>query len=80
MPKEPRLEMLPDSDIKISGDKFRRIVRRIECTVPLEGFAIYAEPTEDGIRLNLDGERVTLNVCCNGTPSTLTVYAYVPKQ
>jgi hypothetical protein len=80
MPREPKLEMLPDSDMKISGDKFRRIVRRIECTVPLDGFAIYTEPTDEGIKCHLDAERVTLNVCCNGVPSTITIYSYVESK
>jgi len=77
MPREPKLDMLPDKDMKISGDKFRKIVRRIECTVPLAGYSIYTEETDDGIKLHLDAERVTLNVCSNGVPATLVVYTYV---
>jgi len=80
MPREAKLDMLPDKDMKISGDKFRKMVRRIECTVPLAGYSIKTEEVDDGIKLHLDAERVTLNVCSNGTPSTLVVYAYVPPK
>jgi len=81
MPKEPKLDMLPDKDMKLSGEHFRKVVRRIESIVPLAGFSIKTEQVDDGIRLHLDAERITLNVCSNGTPSTLVVYAYVaPKE
>ena len=80
MPRESKLDMLPDKDLKLSGNHFRKVVRRIECTVPLAGYSIYAEQTDDGIKLHLDAERVTLNVCSNGSPSTLIVYAYAPKE
>ena len=76
MAREPKLTMLPDKNLKLSGGHFRRVVRRIECTVPLAGYSIKTEETDDGIKLHLDAERVTLNVCSNGTPSTITVYVY----
>ena len=81
MPREPMLTVLPDKDLKLSGDHFRRVVRRIECTVPLAGYSIKTEETDEGIKLHLDAERVTLNVCSNGEPSTIVVYTYVaPKK
>ena len=79
MPREPKLDMLPDKDMALSGEHFRKVVRRIESIVPLAGFSIRTEDAEEGIKLHLDAERVTLNVCSNGTPSTLVVYAFVPK-
>jgi hypothetical protein len=79
MPREPKLDMLPDKDMKLPGSHFRKVVRRIESIVPLAGYAITTEQTDEGIKLHLDAERVTLNVCSNGTPSTLIVYSYVPK-
>lgn len=79
MPREPRLEMLPDKDLKLTGAHFRKVVRRIESIVPLAGFSIKTENAEDGIKLHLDAERVTLNVCSNGIPDTLVVYAFVKK-
>jgi hypothetical protein len=77
MPKEPKLDMLPDKDMKLSGEHFRKVVRRIESIVPLAGFSIKTEQVDGGIKLHLDAERVTLNVCSNGTPATLAVYTYV---
>jgi hypothetical protein len=79
MPREPKLDMLPDKDMALSGEHFRKVVRRIESIVPLAGFSIRTENADEGIRLHLDAERVTLNVCSNGTPSTLVVYAFVPR-
>jgi len=76
MPREPKLDMLPDKEMAISGEKFRKIVRRIESIVPLAGFSIKTEEVDGGIKLHLDAERVTLNVCSNGTPATLVVYTY----
>lgn len=80
MPRQSKLDMLPDKDLKLSGEHFRKVVRRIECTVPLAGYSIYTEETDDGIKLHLDAQRLTLNVCSNGTPSTIVVYAYVPPR
>jgi len=80
MPKEPKLDMLPNKDMKLSGEHFRKVVRRIESIVPLAGFSIKTEQVDGGIKLHLDAERITLNVCSNGTPSTLVVYAYVPPK
>jgi len=81
MPQEPKLDMLPDKEMKLSGGHFRKVVRRIESIVPLAGFSIKTEQVDGGIKLHLDAERVTLNVCSNGTPATLVVYTYVaPKK
>jgi len=76
MPQEPRLQMLPDKDMKLSGEHFRKVVRRIESIVPLAGYSIKTEAVDDGIKLHLDAERVTLNVCSNGVPATFVFYAY----
>ena len=77
MPRESKLDMLPDKDMKLSGGHFRKVVRRIESIVPLAGFSTKTEEVDGGIRIHLDAERVTLNVCSNGTPSTIVVYTYV---
>ena len=80
MPQEPRLQMLPDKEMKLPGEHFRKVVRRIESIVPLAGYSIKTEEVEDGIKLHLDAERVTLNVCSDGVPATLVVYAYVAPK
>jgi hypothetical protein len=54
MPQEPRLEMLPDKDLKLTGSHFRKVVRRIESIVPLAGEGITVEPVDGGIKINND--------------------------
>ena len=79
MPQEPRLEMLPDKDLKLTGSHFRKVVRRIESSVPLAGKGIKVEPKSGGYEITADEQVpslkiITLNVCSNGSPSTLQVY------
>lgn len=69
--------MLPDSSMKLSGQHFRRVVRRIESIVPLAGDNITVEPKEGGYEISASLPSfnvITLNVCSNGTPSTISVY------
>lgn len=54
MPQEPRLQMLPDKDMKLSGEEFRKIVRRIESIVPLAGDGISVKPKDGGYEINND--------------------------
>jgi hypothetical protein len=54
MPREPRLEMLPDKDLKLTGSHFRKVVRRIESIVPLAGNGIKVEPKEGGYEITND--------------------------
>ena len=77
MPQEPRLQMLPDSSMKLSGEHFRKVVRRIESIVPLAGNNITVEQKEGGYEISAalpSFNVITLNVCSNGTPSTISVY------
>ncbi len=77
MPQEPRLQMLPDSNMKLSGSTFRKIVRRIESIVPLAGDNITVEPKDGGYEISAEFPSlniITLNVCLDGTPSTIEVY------
>jgi hypothetical protein len=93
MPSEPRLDMLPDKDMKLTGEHFRKVVRRIESIVPLAGEGIKVEPKEGGYEITNDSpapfgvcgfgiqgydaffDVIALNVCSNGSPDTLYVYA-----
>jgi len=52
MPQEPRLQMLPDKDMKLSGEHFRKVVRRIESIVPLAGDGIKVQPKEGGYEIS----------------------------
>jgi hypothetical protein len=79
MPQEPRLQMLPDKAMKLSGSTFRKIVRRIESIVPLAGDRITVTPKDGGYEITADEQApalniITLNVCLNGAPSTIEVY------
>jgi len=79
MPREPRLQMLPDKDLKLSGSHFRKVVRRIESIVPIAGDGITVEAVDGGHKITAVSQTpnlniITLNVCSNGTPSTIQVY------
>jgi hypothetical protein len=79
MPREPRLQMLPDKDLKLTGSHFRRVVRRIESIVPIAGERITVEPIDSGYKITADLQTpelniITLNVCVDGLPGTINVY------
>jgi len=95
MPREPKLDMLPDKEMKLSGEHFRKVVRRIESIVPVAGDGIKVESIEGGHQITNDSpapygvcgfaaqgydqlfDIIELNVCSNGSPDTL--YVYAPK-
>ena len=56
MPQEPKLQMLPDKDMKLSGENFRKIVRRIESIVPLAGKNITVTPKDGGYEIASGGD------------------------
>jgi len=69
--------MLPDSSMKLSGQHFRKVVRRIESIVPLAGDNITVQPKEGGYEISAtlpSFNVITLNVCSNGSPDTIIVY------
>lgn len=77
MPREPKLDMLPDKEMKLSGEHFRKVVRRIESIVPLAGDNITVTPKDGGHEISAELPSlniITLNVCSNGVPSTIDVY------
>ena len=78
MPQEPKLDMLPDKDMKLSGEHFRKVVRRIESIVPLAGDNIFVEPKDGGHEISVALNVITLNVCSGGGPSTIEVYGPFP--
>ena len=83
MPQEPRLDMLPDKDMKLSGAHFRKVVRRIESIVPLAGENILVEPKDGGYEISAEFPSlniITFNVCSNGTPSTVEVYGPLDSE
>ena len=75
--------MLPDKDLKLSGEHFRKVVRRIESIVPIAGDGITVEAVDGGHKISASAVSssgvsglniINLNVCFNGTPSTIQVY------
>jgi len=82
MTKEPRLTELK-GNCRLALGFFNSIIRRIECTKPIAGDGITLTEKEDGIQISSSGgiaggsgfSEVTLNVCSNGAPATITVLA-----
>jgi hypothetical protein len=75
--------MLPDSDMKLTGEHFRKVVRRIESIVPLAGDNITIQPKDGGHEISAELPAlniITLNVCLNGTPSTIEVYGPLSSE
>ena len=59
---------------------FNRLIRRIECTKPIAGNGITITEQDNGFQISSSGivgaggfSEITLNVCSNGTPDTITV-------
>jgi len=62
----------------LTKEFYNKLIRRIECTKPLAGSGIAIAQKENGIELSVSGigsgfSEITLNVCSNGTPATITV-------
>lgn len=80
--KENKLNELQGTSI-LTKSFFNKLIRRIECTKPLAGSGITISEKENGFEVSFGaavvggGEfrEVTLNVCSNGTPDTITVLA-----
>lgn len=55
---------------------FNSLIRRIECTKPIStsGSIIKINQKPDGLDISLDYKEYKLNVCSNGTPTTIIVY------
>lgn len=77
--KETQLKELQGAS-RLTRGFFNRLIRRIECTKPLAGSGITITEQENGIEISGGGaggaagfSEITLNVCSNGTPTTITV-------
>jgi len=79
--KDTPLAQLPEKPLALNAKFFREIVRRIETIVPTEASpaVIKVRKPKDGaspgLEIVFDAKEVILDVCLNGQPSTLTVYA-----
>ena len=66
---------------KYGFDFYNKLIRRIESTKPMAGSGITIKQQENGIEISGGSgsvagfSEVTLNVCSNGTPATITVLA-----
>jgi hypothetical protein len=78
--REQQINELQGTSI-LTKSFFNKLIRRIECTKPLAGEGITISEKENGFEVSFGvagggGFReVTLNVCSNGTPDTITVLA-----
>jgi hypothetical protein len=64
----------------LTKEFFNKIIRRIESTKPLAGDGITIKQQENGIEISGGGgvagySEITINVCSNGVPTTITVLA-----
>jgi len=72
---EPPLQEL-NGKSRLALGFFNSLINRIECTKPLAGRNLVVDQQNpDGIVLSVNANVVTLNVCSNGTPSTLAVFS-----
>jgi len=73
--REQQLNELQGTSI-LTKSFFNKLIRRIECTKPLAGSGITISEKENGFQVSFENYTVvTLNVCSNGTPDTITVLA-----
>ena len=78
--RENQLNELQGTSI-LTKSFFNKLIRRIECTKPLAGSGITISEKENGFEVSFGVaggggfKEVTLNVCSNGTPDTITVLA-----
>lgn len=76
--REPSLTELRGNS-RLALGFFNSLIRRIECTKPLAGSGIAIKEQENGFEISTSGiggggfSEITLNVCSNGVPSTITV-------
>ena len=73
--REQQLNELQGTSI-LTKSFFNKLIRRIECTKPLAGSGITILEKENGFQVSFENYTVvTLNVCSNGTPDELAVFA-----
>jgi len=73
--REQQLNELQGTSI-LTKSFFNKLIRRIECTKPLAGSGITISEKENGFQVSFENyTTVTLNVCSNGTPDELVVFA-----
>lgn len=73
--RENQLTELQGTSI-LTKSFFNKLIRRIEATKPLAGSGITITEKENGFEVSFgEFNAVTLNVCSNGTPDTITVLA-----
>jgi hypothetical protein len=81
MATEARLNEI-DGPSRLGKGFFNKLIRRIECTKPIAGANVTLIDVPDGIQISVTGvvtgtpplKQITLNVCLNGSPATITVY------
>lgn len=71
---EPRLKELTGAS-RLALGFFNSLIRRIECTKPIDGDGIKCLQKPDGIQINLQSNNtVVVNVCSSGQPFKIALY------
>lgn len=75
----PKLPAVPTGKLALAASWFRSVRDRIEEIVPLAGDGIKVEQSSSGIKISLDSgdnglELYTLDICVNGSPTTIDLY------
>lgn len=75
---EPQLKELSGAS-RLALGFFNSLIRRIECTKPIDGTGVNCVQKPDGIQVNVRiSNVVTINVCSSGQPYKL-VLLYDPE-
>ena len=75
MPRVSQLKPLKGAS-RLALGFFNSLINRIECTKPTAGTSVTISEEDDGFKISVAGSStITLNVCSNGVPATIEVYA-----
>jgi hypothetical protein len=81
MPRNDKeLDEIPAGKIKMNKKFFENLRNRVETVRPKAGsnIKVEQEQTGYGLKISLNANAVTLNVCSNGTPAELVVFGIIP--
>ena len=75
MPRVPQLKPLAGAS-RLALGFFNSLINRIECTKPTAGTGVTITEEDNGFNISVAlSKTITLNVCSNGVPDTIDVYA-----
>jgi len=75
VPRVPQLKPLAGAS-RLALGFFNSLINRIECTKPTAGTGVTITEEDNGYKISVSlSKTITLNVCSNGEPDTIDVYA-----